>query len=1773
MFLLFPIASYGAISGPSSVTGGNTYTYTINNAVVYADGFWSATNGTIISESQSGSTYTGVIQWSSTLTSGTLKFKNGPVTTIATLSITISPPPPADPVTTFSATYTCGGATVTRISSPASGVEWYWQSSSTGTSTSNNSNNATFSYGSSLYLRARQTASPNTWSTGSLSPGITIGNPLPLPGNPQNVTGGSRCGSGAVTLSADLGSNASGGEVHWYTSNVYAGSGATFTPSVSSTTIYKAYSYNPANHCESQDPGVSATATIYSAPGTPTISGNKRFTSGALNLNAYLAAGGTYKWYDPSNNLLLTGSDYTTPSVSSSTSNYGYVTVTNALGCVGAAAWFDVSIFALPVITASHSVIIKGATETLTSTSGFDTYSWANSASVSQGSAISMSTAIADTYRLIVTKSGLTAPGVFATLSTPLSGVDMNYIISNTLQVENITTVNDVYSAPSETALQTVQYFDGLGRPVQSVLTQASPLKQDIIQPTVYDEYGRANRKYLPFVNGNDGLYKIDVIDGSGNYVNGALNFYNNPADKIADDTRYFAETLFESSPLNRPLKQFGTGADWYTNNKSVEQAFPINKDGTGSGQEKIIIWTISSSGMPVRLTSLNSGYYASGSLFIKSTKDENGHEVREYSDKDGNMILKKIYVTGSGLDFTSPGYWAETDYIYDDSGKRRYVLQPELCKTLAGSATANPSGADLSKFAFQYKYDARLRLVEKKVSGAGTNYIVYDQLDRVVLTQDSLQRPKKQWSFVKYDDRNRPVMTGIYTHTAVESQAAMTSHISTTSFFEQINVSATHGYTTDILFPSTNLDILTVTYYDGYGYVQSNWGAAYNYVNDGLTSGVYSQPSAFLLTNGSVTGTKIKTLDNSDTWLRTINYYDEKSRLIQTISNNYKGGTDRISILYDFPGKVLKTITIHTLGSATNSITIRRNYDHAGRALNTWHKINNGSEILLTRNSYNEIGQLVEKNLHSTDGTHFKQSIDYSYTIRGWMNKINQGDVSTIAGNDQHKDYFGMELAYTNTFAGITSTANFSGNISAVKWAAAGNKQQAYVYDYDNMNRILNADHLDYDSVSSWASHSRGFSERGISYDLNGNITSLKRKGYQGESMDNLTYGYNGNQLSFVHDAESATAGFVNGNTGTDDYDYDANGNLSQDKNKSITTNGIQYNHLNLVRKVYKSGSDSIIYTYDAVGRKLRQQVYGSHVKVTDYVGEMIYENDTLKVMQQDEGRVIPDGAAWEYQYFLKDHLGNVRVAFTAKAQTPDVYTATLEDNTQTSEQANFHNYSRSNFDLYDHTDAGTTYTYSQLLNGGLNSQIGLSRSFPVMAGDTIKAEVYAKYEGTTGGTSNLTGFAAALLSAFGLSTPGIGETGTAASAINSYGTVIAGSGSSGEAGRPKGWLTMLVFDKDYHLVDFAFQQLNSTYVQTGSTKMPFDLLSKQVNIKQAGYVYIYVSNEGAMQQNIYFDDFKITQIKSPVIQTNDYYGFGLAFNSYQREQTMPNLLHYNGKEMQDEMDLNWGDHGFRMYQSEIGRWFAVDALAEKHRALSPYAFVLNNPLLFSDPFGLDTLNEVVVTARRLEVSPNWTTFIQSIGAQGYEDFINVLFQSKLDKYRTPFAASIYGRNENGEVAIPDDIMDQEYEEAEDEALPTLAAMWAMEESGEDPSSIGFVFNPFAQANFNIVYVQTGVTTEEGKSLVTGIGLQVAISWIGSSVIKSPNEFFVNKTKTGGRTIFQNIRDRGKNFRVDYDKANKVHYHRRGNGPGQGIGRHRPYEKKSTDKWFMDRF
>ncbi len=142
----------------------------------------------------------------------------------------------------------------------------------------------------------------------------------------------------------------------------------------------------------------------------------------------------------------------------------------------------------------------------------------------------------------------------------------------------------------------------------------------------------------------------------------------------------------------------------------------------------------------------------------------------------------------------------------------------------------------------------------------------------------------------------------------------------------------------------------------------------------------------------------------------------------------------------------------------------------------------------------------------------------------------------------------------------------------------------------------------------------------------------------------------------------------------------------------------------------------------------------------------------------------------------------------------------------------------------------------------------------------------------------------------------------------------------------------------------------------QTSTTvkQPPHDLLSITAAAKEAGYAYVFVSNEHPYAVDVYADDVTVTQTPSQIVGSSDYYPFGLTFNSYSRENSTPNQYKFNGKEEQDELGLGWLDYIARQYDPAIGRFTSVDPAANLMRRLSPYAYSYDNPIRFTDPDGM---------------------------------------------------------------------------------------------------------------------------------------------------------------------------------------------------------------------------
>ena len=127
----------------------------------------------------------------------------------------------------------------------------------------------------------------------------------------------------------------------------------------------------------------------------------------------------------------------------------------------------------------------------------------------------------------------------------------------------------------------------------------------------------------------------------------------------------------------------------------------------------------------------------------------------------------------------------------------------------------------------------------------------------------------------------------------------------------------------------------------------------------------------------------------------------------------------------------------------------------------------------------------------------------------------------------------------------------------------------------------------------------------------------------------------------------------FRDGTRQAAEYAYDANGNLVKDLNKNVLSVG--YNSLNLPCKVLSVDGGSITHVYGPDGTKLRtvRDIEGT-TRTTDYCGNVVYENDSPKLLLTEEGYVTLSDR--RYHYYLKDHQGNNRVVLGENGTVEEV-------------------------------------------------------------------------------------------------------------------------------------------------------------------------------------------------------------------------------------------------------------------------------------------------------------------------------------------------------------------------------------------------------------------------------------------------------------------------------------------------------------------------------------
>ena len=644
--------------------------------------------------------------------------------------------------------------------------------------------------------------------------------------------------------------------------------------------------------------------------------------------------------------------------------------------------------------------------------------------------------------------------------------------------------------------LDKVEYFDGLGRPFQTVLKKVTASNSNLVTLQEYDVAGRAANSWLPIVSPDD-------------YV-APSSFKSSAPGNYGNDSRPYSQPVYEASPLNRTVKEYGPGAAWYSSH-SVNTDYLANS--TANAQLNCINYSVSSAGA---LTS--NGSYASGQLSVVKTTDEDLNVSYTFTDKMGHVVLSR-QMKGSETH--------DTYYVYDDKSNLCFVLQPMY-----------QSLANLDLYAFQYKYDGRNRCIWKKLPGAGYVEMVYDNADRLVFSQDGNQRAltSGNWTYYKYDGLNRLTEQGtctnkvttsgtnvlvqhFYDSYAFRSQAGFNN----SNFPDDASGNGKGALTASVatVLGSSN-KIYTAYYYDIKGRVAKT-------VQSNLLGGYDVTATIYTFTDKPATVTHTHTASGKPTRTEMYTYsYNHADRLLKV--EHTLGGT-KITLAdyaYDNLGR-LQSKSLH--GSATNKLTYAYN-------VRGWLTGISGSKF--TQNLYYNNGNGTAKYNGSISSMTWKAGNES--TVRGYK--------FTYDGLDRM-----LNATYGET-AGISTNANrFSENVTGydkngnIKTLQRYGQTAASGYGLiDNLTFTLGGNQLTrVDDAVATSAYNNGFEFKdGVkqaneyNYDSNGNLTKDLNKGITNISYNCLnlpsvvtfsdgstvtyTYAADGTKLKTVHKTGSTT-------------------------------------------------------------------------------------------------------------------------------------------------------------------------------------------------------------------------------------------------------------------------------------------------------------------------------------------------------------------------------------------------------------------------------------------------------------------------------------------------------------------------------------------------------------------------------------------------------------------------------------------------------------------------
>ena len=684
--------------------------------------------------------------------------------------------------------------------------------------------------------------------------------------------------------------------------------------------------------------------------------------------------------------------------------------------------------------------------------------------------------------------------------------------------------------------------------------------------------------------------------------------------------------------------------------------------------------------------------------IYKKAINDTNIQQISEAFYTDKREAFKQNYLKKALEDIsetlTQKSFDKEyqyTLYYYDQAGNLVQTVPPEGVQRLKSASDetinnlrkTNSQKEDtapvndipvvpLHKMQTQYRYNSLNQLVWQQTPDGGVTRFAYDELGRIIASQNANQIGNSQFSYTRYDGLGRITEAG-----QLKSKTGLTLSINESGRLTDAggNLISSDAVTKTINYPYNIADAteqVTKTIYDSPVQDTQSWFTSY----------------------GS---------DNSHKRVTAVLYFDTLTSAVPLTS--YANG---IFYDYDVHGNVKELVhhinnpKLTSMGVAVKKVV----YDYdliSGNVNKVTYQPNNPKDQFIHRYEYdadNRIKQVYtskdnviwekEANYLYYDhgplarveiGDKQVQGLDYIYTLQGWLKGVNSEKLGSAydAGKDGGlsvaQDAFGFALNYykgdyqsragtakDNTLFSFSkaqalelNTNNlYNGNIKEMVTSLTDHLQnpvstQFNYYTYDQLNRIKE---MTSKSITSAGVVSNSYWSN-YSYDRNGNLYNLNRAAPLNgviTPMDQLSYKYNtgNNQLKRVNDAVGNEVFVAPGGTANDtsldidnqtedeNYVYDNIGQLKQDKQEGLN---IDWRVDGKVKSVTKNNGTVISFEYDGLGNRIAKTVTTGTKTTTTY-----YERDAQgNVLSTYE--MIKQGNITTYYLVEQDIYGSSRL------------------------------------------------------------------------------------------------------------------------------------------------------------------------------------------------------------------------------------------------------------------------------------------------------------------------------------------------------------------------------------------------------------------------------------------------------------------------------------------------------------------------------------------------